>query len=208
MSDRSITSVSDFDSDLLRRVEAATIFVNAFAIDHAGGRPVQRPTTDQELAALATATVKATTIAQGDAPPSVDLEQARRLTELAHRLRPIIEALIESRYDDAEEQLNELLRLSHAVPHVHTTSMGMQWFLHFHTADAQLANAWSAGCAVGLAYLLSIRQVVRLGSCAADACDRVFLDLTKNQSRRFCSTACQNRVKAANHRKRQAHHDH
>lgn len=109
---------------------------------------------------------------------------------------------------DAEEHLNELLRLSRAAPHVHTTNMGMPWFLHFHAADAHPANAWSAGCAVGLAYLLSVRQVVRLGNCAADACDRVFLDLTKNRSRRFCSTACQNRVKAANHRKRQAQHDH
>src|SRR6185312_6016946 len=109
----SITAVSDFDSDLLRRVEAATIFVNAFAIDHAGGRPVQRPTTDQDLVALATATVKAATIAHGDAPGSVDVEQARQLTELAHRLRRIIEGLIEARYDDAEEHLNELLRLSH-----------------------------------------------------------------------------------------------
>ena len=183
----------------------ATDFVNAFAIDHAGGRPVQRAKSAAELAILATATVKAASRAEGDAPSSVDIEQAQRLTELAQRLRNIIEALIERRYDDAEAHINELLRLSHAVPHVHTTSMGMPWFLHFHAADAPLADAWSAGCGVGLAHLLSIRQTARLGSCAADACDRVFLDMTKNQSRRFCSTACQNRVKAANHRKRRTH---
>ena len=34
--------------------------------------------------------------------------------------------------------------------------------------------------------------------------DRVYLDASKNGTRRFCSTACQNRVKAAAHRARAA----
>ena len=37
----------------------------------------------------------------------------------------------------------------------------------------------------------------RLGVCAADRCDRVFVDVSRNAGKRFCSLSCQNRVKAA-----------
>lgn len=44
----------------------------------------------------------------------------------------------------------------------------------------------------------------RLGVCTAERCDRVYVDTSKNGTRRFCSTACQNRVKAAAFRARHA----
>jgi predicted RNA-binding Zn ribbon-like protein len=44
----------------------------------------------------------------------------------------------------------------------------------------------------------------RLGVCTADRCDRVYVDTSRNGTRRFCSTACQNRIKAAAFRARQA----
>ena len=47
-------------------------------------------------------------------------------------------------------------------------------------------------------------QADRLGVCQAPVCDRVYVDASKNGTRRFCSTACQNRVKAAAHRARAA----
>jgi predicted RNA-binding Zn ribbon-like protein len=47
----------------------------------------------------------------------------------------------------------------------------------------------------------------RLGTCDSDDCDRVFLDVSKNASRRFCSTTCQNRIKAGAFRRRQATSD-
>jgi predicted RNA-binding Zn ribbon-like protein len=34
-------------------------------------------------------------------------------------------------------------------------------------------------------------------------CDRVFVDVSRNGTRRFCSETCQNRVKVAAHRARQ-----
>ena len=43
----------------------------------------------------------------------------------------------------------------------------------------------------------------RLGVCSASACDRVYVDVSRNGTRRFCSIACQNRVKAAAFRERQ-----
>jgi predicted RNA-binding Zn ribbon-like protein len=43
----------------------------------------------------------------------------------------------------------------------------------------------------------------RVGTCASDDCERAFFDSSRNGSRRFCSTTCQNRVKAAAFRRRQ-----
>jgi predicted RNA-binding Zn ribbon-like protein len=43
----------------------------------------------------------------------------------------------------------------------------------------------------------------RLGVCTAALCDRVYVDNSRSGTRRFCSTSCQNRVKAAAFRARQ-----
>ena len=37
----------------------------------------------------------------------------------------------------------------------------------------------------------------RLGVCTAPRCDRVYVDTSRNGTRRYCSTSCQNRVKTA-----------
>jgi predicted RNA-binding Zn ribbon-like protein len=47
-------------------------------------------------------------------------------------------------------------------------------------------------------------QLDRLRLCAADDCDDVHIDLSRNRSRRFCSTACANRTNVAAYRIRHA----
>ena len=42
----------------------------------------------------------------------------------------------------------------------------------------------------------------RLGICAASDCEAIVLDLSRNRSRRFCSTICSNRVAVAAYRSR------
>ncbi|WP_235619177.1 CGNR zinc finger domain-containing protein [Embleya scabrispora] len=46
------------------------------------------------------------------------------------------------------------------------------------------------------------RRLLRLGLCGAPRCDRAYVDTSRNAGRQFCSTACQNRVKAAAFRAR------
>ena len=74
--------------------------------------------------------------------------------------------------------------------------------MHFHGTDDSLATGWAAGCATGLALALGSDLAGRLGVCAADRCDRVYVDTSRNATRRFCSTACQSRTKAAAFRAR------
>ena len=47
-------------------------------------------------------------------------------------------------------------------------------------------------------------QLSRFGICADDTCTGIVLDLSRNRSRRFCSTACGNRNAVAAYRARQA----
>jgi predicted RNA-binding Zn ribbon-like protein len=51
--------------------------------------------------------------------------------------------------------------------------------------------------------VLGSEESGRLGVCTAARCDRVYVDISRNATRRFCSTTCQNRVKAAAFRERQ-----
>ncbi|MDT7776300.1 MAG: hypothetical protein QOC67_5224, partial [Pseudonocardiales bacterium] len=77
------------------------------------------------------------------------------------------------------------------------------WHLHFHAADSGWARGWAAAMATALAVVLGNPMFDRLGVCSAQECDRVFVDVSRDGTKRFCSTACQNRVKAAAFRARQ-----
>jgi predicted RNA-binding Zn ribbon-like protein len=68
--------------------------------------------------------------------------------------------------------------------------------------DDSLSAQWAAPCATGLAVVLGGELHDRLGVCTAPNCDRVYVDTSRNGTRRFCSTACQNRVKTAAFRAR------
>ena len=179
-----ITGQGHFDSHVLTRVEAAAALVNALATTQAGGRAVGAPVDREEALG---------------AP--VDRAAAYGLRELAAQLRDVFVALDEGREDDAAEAINALLARSDARPHLHRDPPE-RLRLHFHGPDAGLVAGWTAGCAMGLAYVLTSDNAARLGTCAAPGCERVFLDLSRNGSRRFCTTACQNRVKAAAYRAR------
>ena len=45
-------------------------------------------------------------------------------------------------------------------------------------------------------------ELSRLSVCADDTCGGLVLDLSRNRSRRYCSTACGNRVAVAAYRAR------
>jgi hypothetical protein len=61
--------------------------------------------------------------------------------------------------------------------------------------------------AVGFAVadLVRLRETGRLRHCEAPGCDAVFVDLSKNRSRRYCDTGnCGNRQHVAAYRERRA----
>jgi predicted RNA-binding Zn ribbon-like protein len=121
---------------------------------------------------------------------------------LARVLGQVLADLGARRADAAAVRLNQLLSRHSAHPHL-AKERG-RWRLHHHPSDVALVPMWTAICAEALARRLGSGHGGRFGTCKAPGCDRAFFDVSKNASRRFCSTTCQNRVKAAAFRRRQA----
>ncbi len=136
-------------------------------------------------------------------PPSIqsltpaDIQGFQRLAE---QLYDVFVNLGLDDVDRAAALVNELLRESPATPHLMKES-GI-WRFHHHPADAPVLPMWRAICADSIARLIGAQAGHRLGICNATRCDRVFVDTTKNATRRYCSTACQNRAKIAAFRSR------
>ncbi len=119
---------------------------------------------------------------------------------VAAELRGVFTAVAAGNVDDAAHQVNGMLRATGAHPSLERHD-GQTWHIHFHAVDeGSRVKGWAAGCATGLAIVLGGEHYDRLGVCTAPHCDRVYVDTSRNNSRRFCSTACQNRVKAASFR--------
>ena len=126
----------------------------------------------------------------------VTAQETDELTRLAVRLRPVFAAVEAEDLERAAGEVNGLLEAYRPLPYL-ARAGGDAWELHFHSPDGGTEARWGAGCATSLAAVLATEAWRRLGVCSAPICDRVFVDLSKNGSRRFCSAACQNRTKAA-----------
>jgi predicted RNA-binding Zn ribbon-like protein len=188
----------NFSSHVDIIVTAAVRLVNALTPGQAHGRGYPAPR-DDELAAAATQALEPYRAGGRD----LTFAEAAELREAALAVREVFEAVAAGQVDDAAELVNALLLSTGARPMLDRHD-GEPWHLHFHGADDTLANGWAAGCVTGLAVVLGSDLGGRLGVCTAERCDRVYVDTSKNGTRRFCSTACQNRVKAAAFRARQA----
>lgn len=189
----------EFDSHTSTVVEVAIALVNAVTPGERGGRAVDVPA-GEDLTRAVTGAVAAATRPSDD---PIDDAVAADLAAWAVRLREVIALADGGDLPAACHGLNAVLRDAEAVPTL-SAHDGEAWHLHFHRPDAPVAQGWAAGLATGLAIVLGNPAAERLGLCNADACDRAYLDTSRNGTRRFCSTSCQNRVKAAAFRRRRA----
>lgn len=174
----------------------AVDLVNELALERAFGRPAQ----------LSDPFLAIERIVERDPTwPPLHGRHVPGLIKLAKRLREVFLLLQAGELDAAAAGLNDLLAAHPAHPHL-AKDHG-RWRLHHHPADADLVPMATAISADGMARMVGAGRAGRLGACDADDCDRVFLDGSKNGSRRFCSTTCQNRLKAAAFRRRRATSD-
>jgi predicted RNA-binding Zn ribbon-like protein len=138
-------------------------------------------------------------------PPSAAMlrsADAPGFLALAQALRGVFEDLRRKSLDGAAARVNDLLAKHPAYPHL-AKEQG-RWRMHHHPMNMALVPMCSAICAEAMARMIGAGHAHRFGTCEAPDCGRVYFDLSKNGSRRFCSVACQNRVKAAAFRLRQA----
>jgi predicted RNA-binding Zn ribbon-like protein len=185
-----------FSSHLDTIVTVAVGLVNALTPGQAHGR-AYLPPGDHDLPAAVTAVLRSVSPRYGEAPAG----EAAELRAAAAEFRTVFEAVARDDVDAAAWQVNRLLASTGARPALDRHD-GEGWHLHFHGARDGLASGWAAGCATGLAIVLGTEDRGRLGVCTAPRCDRVYVDTSRNGTRRFCSTTCQNRVKTAAFRSR------
>lgn len=109
------------------------------------------------------------------------------------------------RGDEAQtvEVVNELLRQAQAVPQL-VRHDDWDWHVHATTADAPLATRMIVEAAMAFLDLVRGDALDRRGDCAADDCDCVLIDLSRNRSRRYCDAGCGNRANVAAYRARRA----
>lgn len=191
----------DFDGHTSDVVAAAVALVNALTPGHAHGRPWPPPEHDRLAAAEEALALDARSHRRPVPPGELD-----ELADQAHGLRRVFELVDEDGLDPACKHANAMLEQSRAVP-VLSRHDGEPWHLHFHAVDAPFARAWAAAMVTALAVVLGNGFGERLGVCSAANCDRVYVDTSRNGTRRFCSTTCQNRVKTAAFRERRATSD-
>ena len=181
----------NFTSHLDAVVTVAVRLANALTPGEAHGRPYLPPG-GPALPAAVTAALRA---GRPDTRPVTQAEAGEFLAAAAS-IRAVFDAVTAGRTDAAAGVINQMLTDTGARPQLDRHD-GEPWHLHFHSAEDSLVTGWAAGCATGLAVVLGSDLGGRLGVCTAPRCDRVYVDTSRNATRRFCSTACQNRVKAA-----------
>ena len=188
----------NFESYSDRGVLTAVALVNALTPGEAGGRPLALPAVGAERTALAEQAEARVTGRR----PRLDPAVVEGLCRLAAQLRRVFEAAVRGDEDAAPRRLNALLREYRAAPQL-SHHGGQRWHLHFHSPGAGHAVGQAVSCATALAAIVGSHGAGRLGVCAAEHCDRVYVDTSRNGSRRFCGPACLNRTKMAVFRARQ-----
>lgn len=145
-----------------------------------------------------------TTILAVDPPSVAQLngEDVSGFAHLARQLDAVFTHVANDRLDDAATDVNRLLAAHPAHPHL-AKETG-RWRLHHHPTDVALVPMWTSICAENLARIIASDDATRLGTCHATGCGRVYLDESKNASRRYCSTPCNNRMRSAMYRRRRA----
>ena len=116
-------------------------------------------------------------------------------------LRPRLRDLLTSDRDTAASLVNDLLGEEHALPQL-VRHGGHDWHIHAVAPDAPLATRIAVEAAMAMIDVIRADEMSRLGVCADSDCEGLVLDLSRNRSRRFCSTACTNRAAVAAYRAR------
>ena len=122
------------------------------------------------------------------------------LAEL-HSVRGRLEEVFYARDEaTATGLINDLLEEYEVKPSL--TDHDGRWHLHYAPEDSPVGRRVSAAVVMGLAALIADYGFDRFGICAADNCGDVFVDMSRNKSRRFCNDGCSSRTNVAAYRAR------
>ncbi|MET0930051.1 MAG: CGNR zinc finger domain-containing protein [Aeromicrobium sp.] len=127
---------------------------------------------------------------------------AAELEEL-RALRPLLRELLTAERDAAVDVVNRMLSDGDARPQLRRHD-GFDWHLHATEDGRPFAVRIAVETAMAMVDVIRADEMSRLGVCADDDCQGLVLDLSRNRSRRFCSTTCGNRAAVQAYRARQS----
>ncbi|MFC7432328.1 MULTISPECIES: CGNR zinc finger domain-containing protein [unclassified Agrococcus] len=122
----------------------------------------------------------------------------------AHEVRDVVPSLLamwDAERDDVPALANAILRTADAAPQL-VRHDGIDWHLHAIDPERPFAERIAVETAIAFVDLIRLGETERCKRCADPRCGLPMLDLSRNRSRRFCSTACQSRVNVAAYRAR------
>ncbi|RBY78267.1 CGNR zinc finger domain-containing protein [Geodermatophilus sp. TF02-6] len=98
------------------------------------------------------------------------------------------------------DRLNALLAL--ASPQPYATDHDGELHLHHARPDAPALEQLTTTVAMGLSQVVVQHGWQRIGVCSAEGCEDVYVDTSRNASRRYCSNTCASRSTVAAYRAR------
>jgi predicted RNA-binding Zn ribbon-like protein len=130
-------------------------------------------------------------------------ERTRAELEAVRALRPRLRELLTADRDRAAELVNGMLREQGAIPQL-VRHPSQDWHVHATSPDDPLAARIAVESAMAMIDVIRADEMSRLGVCDDAGCGGIVLDLSRNRSRRYCSTLCSNRNAVAAYRARSA----
>ena len=122
------------------------------------------------------------------------------LAEL-HRVRGRLEEVFYAPDEaTAAALINALLREYEVEPHL--TDHDGKWHFHYTPDETPVGRRVAADVTMALATLIAEFGFDRFGICGAEDCGDVFVDMSRNKSRRYCNDVCLSRTNVAAYRAR------
>ena len=133
-------------------------------------------------------------------------QRTRAELDEVRALRGELRRLLTASREEAVGMVNTMLADAGAVPQL-VRHEPYDWHVHAVSPDAPLVTRMTVETAMAMIDVIRADEMSRLGTCDDEDCDGVVLDLSRNRSKRFCSTTCGNRNAVAAYRARQASGD-
>lgn len=135
--------------------------------------------------------------------------RARNLSDIpaVHALRATLRAAWDLDLPEFAAVVNDLLAENHAMPRLVEHGPEYGWHVHATPEGADIGATMAVEIGMALVDLVRSDGIGRLRRCAGSDCDDVLVDLSRNQSRKFCDGTCGTRANVAAYRARQAASD-